>query len=254
MTWLEDLRHDLRFDGRLILKAPGFSAVAILTLAIGVGASTTIFSQISAIFWTTLPVPRPYELRTLVWSSREPAYVLGPNVIAGPHLPVGDTYESVSYLAYVSMRDGAKSFANLACWADLGEARPIVMREVGFGAVHFVSGNYFDTPATTAAILSYPFWQRTFGGDRDVLRKTIDLNGKTFAIVGVMPSGFFGVDPSSPPDVIVPTSAIQIAAATSNPMQNPRLWQMCRVVGRLRAGVSDEQARADAERWLREAI
>jgi macrolide transport system ATP-binding/permease protein len=271
MTWLENLRHDLRFGGRLILKAPGFSAVAILTLAIGVGASTTIFSQISAIFWTTLPVPRPYELRTLVWSSRKPAYVLGPNVIAGPHLPLGDTYGSVSYLAYVSMRDGAKSFANLACWADLGEARPIVMREVGFGAVHFVSSNYFDTLrvdamlgrtfrvdddtlATTAAILSYPFWQRTFGGDRDVLRKTIDLNGKSFAIVGVMPPGFFGVDASSPPDVIVPTSAIQIAAATNNPMQNPGLWQMCRVVGRLRAGVSDEQARADAERWLREAI
>jgi hypothetical protein len=167
-------------------------------------------------------------------------------VIAGPHLPVGDTYGSVSYLAYVSMREGAKSFANLACWADLGEARPVVMRDVGFGAVHFVSGNYFDTlgvhsmlgrtfradddtPATTAAILSYPFWQRAFGGSRDVLRKTIDLNGKSFAIIGVMPPGFFGVDPSSPPDVMVPTNAVQMAAATNNPIQNPRLWQICRV-------------------------
>ncbi|HWW84405.1 MAG TPA: ABC transporter permease, partial [Vicinamibacterales bacterium] len=271
MTWLAHLRQDLDFGTRLILKSPGFSAIAILTLAIGVGANTTIFSQINAVFWTMLPVPRPSELRSIVWSSRKPAYVIGPNVIAGPHLPQGDTYGSVSYPAYVSMRDGAKSFAHLACWADLGEARPVVMREVGFGSVHFVSGNYFetlgvdallgrtfsatdDTPATTAAILSYPFWQRTFGGDRDVLHRTIDLNGKSFAIVGVMPPGFFGVDAATPPDVLVPIAAVQLAAATNNPIQNPGLWQMCRVVGRLRLGVSDPEARADAEQWLRTAI
>ena len=271
MTWLERLRQDLRFGARLILRAPGFSAIAILTLAGGVGASTAIFSQINAVFWKTLPVSKPHELRSLVWSSRKPSYVFGPNVIAGPRLAAVDTYGSFSYLAYVSMRDGAKSFSNLACWADLGESRPVVMREVGFGSVHFVSGNYFDTlgvnavlgrtftadddtPGTTAAVVSYPFWQRTFGGDAGVVRKTIDLNGKPFNIIGVTPSGFFGVDPSTTPDVMVPIGAIQVAAATSNPLQNPTLWQVCRVVGRLRSGVSDEHARTEAEPWLRAAI
>ncbi|HWF83790.1 MAG TPA: permease prefix domain 1-containing protein, partial [Vicinamibacterales bacterium] len=118
--WLERLRQDLRFAIRLTLKAPAFSIVAILTLATGVGASTTIFSQIDAVFWIPLPVSRPQELRALVWSSKKPSFA-NVNVIAGPQLPAGRTYGSVSYPAYLSMRDGAASFANLACWTDLGE-------------------------------------------------------------------------------------------------------------------------------------
>jgi predicted permease len=269
--WIERARQDLRFAARMMVKAPGFTAVAILTLALGVGASTAIFSQINGVFWKTLPVSNPQELRSLVWSSRKPGFVGMPNVIGGPRLGGVDTFGSFSYLAYKSMRDGTTSFSNLACWADLGEARPVVMRDVGFGAVHFVSGNYFetlgahaalgrvftaddDTPATTAAILSYAFWQRAFGGRTDVLQRTIDLNGASFAIVGVMPASFFGMDPSTIPDVIVPTSAIRVAAATVNPMENPALWQMCRAFGRVRPGVTDEQARSDAEHWLHDAI
>ncbi|HEV3060496.1 MAG TPA: ABC transporter permease [Vicinamibacterales bacterium] len=270
MAWIERLRQDLAFAARLMRKAPGFSATAVLTLAIGVGASTAIFSQINAVFWKTLPVDRPQELRSLVWYAQKHPYVLGPNVIAGPSLAGIDTLGSFSYPAYTAMRDGTTSFSQLACWADLGEARPVVMRDVGFGTVHFVSGNYFDTlgaraaigrtltpdddtPATTAAVLSDPFWRRSFGARTDVLQNTIDLNGKAFAIVGVMPRGFFGVDPSTIPDVIVPAGAVQLAASTVNPLQNPVLWQMCRVFGRLRPGVNDEQARSDVEPWLREA-
>ena len=268
--WIERMRQDLAFAARLMRKAPGFTATAVLTLAIGVGASTAIFSQINAVFWKTLPVDRPQELRSLAWYAQKHPFVAGTNVIAGPSVAGIETLGSFSYPAYKAMRDGTRSFSQLACWADLGEARPVVMRDVGFGTVHFVSGNYFDslgvraamgraltpdddTPATTAAVLSEPFWRRSFGGRADVLQQTIDLNGKTFAIVGVMPSGFFGVDPSSIPDVIVPAGAVQLAASTVNPLQNPVLWQMCRVFGRLRPGVADEQARTDAEQWLRQA-
>jgi predicted permease len=270
MAWIERMRQDLAFAARLMRKSPGFSATAVLTLAIGVGASTAIFSQINAVFWKTLPVDRPQELRSLVWYAGRHPYVLGPNVIAGPSLAGIDTFGSFSYPAYTAMRDGTKGFSQLACWADLGEARPVVMRDVGFGTVHFVSGNYFDTlgvraaigrtltpdddtPATTAAVLSDPFWRRSFGARTDILQQTIDLNGKAFAIVGVMPRGFFGVDPSTIPDVIVPAGAVQLAASTVNPLQNPVLWQMCRVFGRLRPGVTGEQARSDIEPWLREA-
>jgi predicted permease len=270
MARIERMRHDLAFAARLMRKAPGFTTTAVVTLAIGVGASTAIFSQINAVFWKTLPVDRPQELRSLVWYAQKHPFVLGPNVIAGPSVAGIDTFGSFSYPAYKAMRDGTQSFSQLACWADLGEARPVVMRDVGFGTVHFVSGNYFDalgvraaigrtltidddTPSTTAAVLSDPFWRRSFGARTDILQHTIDLNGRAFAIVGVMPRGFFGVDPSTIPDVIVPAGAVQLAASTVNPLQNPALWQMCRVFGRLRPGVADEQARTDVEPWLRQA-
>src|SRR6266508_739224 len=269
-AWIDRIRQDLARATRLMRKAPAFTATAVLTLAIGVGASTAIFSQINAVFWKTLPVDRPQELRSLAWYAQKQPFVAGPNVIAGPSVAGLETFGSFSYLSYKAMHDGTKSFSQLACWADLGEARPVVMRDVGFGTVHFVSGNYFDglgvraamgraltpdddTPATTAAVLSDRFWRRSFGGRSDILQHTIDLNGKAFAVVGVMPRGFFGVDPSTIPDVIVPAGAVQLAASTVNPLQNPVLWQMCRVFGRLRPGVTDEQARTDVEPWLRPA-
>src|SRR3954470_198352 len=269
---MDRLIQDLRLAGRLLLKAPGFTLTAIVTLAIGIGAGTAIFAQINAVFWQPLPVPHPDQLRLLAWSSRQPAFVAMPNVAAGPHLAGGgDTYGSFSYAAYTSMRDGARDAIDLACWADLGETRPVVMRDVGFGTVHFVSGNYFDVlgvrpaigrtftadddvPATAAAMISYPFWQRAFGGDPQVTRRSIDLNGRSFAIVGVTPPGFFGVDASTAPDVLVPVNAIQIAAATSSPLQNPKIWAVCRTFGRVRPHVSTERARLAAEKWLRAEV
>ena len=268
---MDRLGQDLRLAARLLMKAPGFALTAIVTLAIGIGASTAMFAQINAVFWQPLPVPHPEQLRLLAWSSRRPTFVAMPNVAAGPHLPSGDTYGSFSYAAYLSMRDGAHDAIDLGCWANLGETRPVVMRDVGFGTVHFVSGNYFDilgvrpavgrtltpdddVPGTTAAIISYPFWQRAFGGDPQVTRRSIDLNGTTFAIVGVTPPGFFGVDASTFPDVLVPVNAIQIAAASSNPLQNPAIWAVCRTFGRMHASVSNDRARALTEQWLHEAV
>ena len=249
--WRDRLRQDLWFAARLTLKAPAFSIVAVLTLAIGIGASTTVFSQINAIYWRPLSVSHPHELRTLAWSSRKPSFAI-PNVVAGPPLTIGKSYGSVSYPGYLSMRDGAKaSFSSLACWTDLGETRPIVMRDVGFGSVQFVSGNYFetlgvtaalgrtltaddDTPGAAAVVVSDAFWRRAFGHDPRVVGRIVDLNDKPFAIVGVMPPTFFGLDPTTVPDVILPIHAIQLAAATTNPLQQAYIWNVCRIVGRLR--------------------
>src|SRR6266705_2961395 len=83
-AWIEHMRQDLAFAARLMRKTPGFTATAVLTLAIGVGASTAIFSQINAVFWKTLPVDRPQELRSLAWYGQRHPFVAGTNVIAGP--------------------------------------------------------------------------------------------------------------------------------------------------------------------------
>src|SRR5712691_5018370 len=102
-AWIERLRQDLAFAARLMWKTPGFTATAVLTLAIGVGASTAIFSQINAVFWRTLPVDRPQELRSLVWSAQKHPFVLGTNVIAGPQVAGIETFGSFSYPAYKAM-------------------------------------------------------------------------------------------------------------------------------------------------------
>ena len=264
---------DTRLAIRLWARTPGFTTIAIATIGLGVGATTALVGQVNAVFWTPLPVAAPHNLRFVAWTSPRPSFVLGPNVMAGPRVNGTDTFGTVSYPAYLAMRDEATTFSDIACWADLGEARPVILGELGFGTVQFVSGNFFRTMGVRAALgrtiepgdqanpgwspvamISHRFWQRTFGAARDVTSRTLRLNGRTFAIVGVMPEGFFGLDPSVSPDIVVPNGAVEVAAATQNPLQNRGLWNPCRVIARLAPGRSEEEARLDLERVLARSI
>jgi predicted permease len=269
----ERLWLDTRLALRLWAKSPAFSAIAIATIGLGVGATTALVGQVKAVFWTPLPVAAPQDLRFVAWTSPRRPFVFGPNVMAGPRVNGTDTLGTVSYPAYLAMRDEATTFSDIACWADLGEARPVILGELGFGTVQFVSGNFFRTMGVRAAVgrtiephdhsypawspvamISHRFWQRTFGGAADVSSHTLRLNGRTFAIIGVMPEGFFGLDPAVSPDIVVPNGAVVVAAATENPLQNRGLWNPCRVVARLAPGRSEEEARLDLERVLAASI
>ena len=271
--WLERLWLDIRLAVRLWARTPGFTAIAIATIGLGIGASTALVGQVKAVFWTPLPVSSAQDLRFVAWTSPRHPFVLGPNVMAGPVVDGVETFGTVSYPAYLAMRDESKAFADVACWADLGEARPVILGELGFGAVQFVSGNFFRTLGVRAALgrtiepadhtvagwspvamISHRFWLRTFGGASDVTTRTLPLNGRQFAIVGVMPEGFFGLDPAVSPDIVVPNGAVEVAAATANPLQNRGLWNPCRVVVRVAAGRSDEEARIELERVLADSI
>lgn len=274
-VWFERLVYDLRYAVRIWAASPGLSAIAILTIALGIGASTAIVGQINAVFWTPLPVSQPEELRQVAWSSPRYPYVAGGklNVLPGPIIQGASTFGSFSYPAYEALRDESASFSDVACWGDFGEARPVTLGELGFGAVQFVSGNYFRTLGVRAAIgrtiqpeddgpetwspvamVGYRFWERIFGADPKVTTRTMRLNGRTFAIVGVLPETFAGLDPATSVDVIVPIGATTIAAQTTNPLRNRGIWSVCRVVGRLRADATDEQARAEMERTLASSI
>ena len=139
--------------------------------------------------------------------------------------------------------------------------------------MQFVSGNYFDVlgvgaslgrtlhvdddgPETWApvALIGHGFWQRAFGGDTAVTTRSLTLNGRVFAIVGVLPETFSGLDPATPVDIVIPVGAASIAAQTTNPLRNAGIWSICRVVARLRPGVSDERARSEFERVLAGSI
>jgi predicted permease len=271
--WLERLWLDTRLAVRLWARTPGFTVIAIATIGLGIGASTALVGQVTAVFWTPLPVAAPHDLRFVAWTSPRRSFVLGPNVMAGPRVNGVDTFGTVSYPAYLAVRDDSTAFSDVACWADLGEARPVILGELGFGTVQFVSGNYFRTLGVPAALgrtiqpedhpvpgwspvamISHRFWQRTFGGANDVTSRTLRLNGRPFAIVGVMPEGFSGLDPAVSPDIAVPSGAVEVAAATPKPLENRGLWNACRILVRLAPGRSDEEARLDLERVLAAAI
>ena len=187
---------------RQLRKAPAFSVVAISTLAIGIGAASAVFSQVNAVFWNSLPVRSPAQLRLLTWvtpKSQRPNYAF-------------------SQSAYSMFRDHARSFSDVACsWSQNSIA------EWGPLRYQLVSGNYFQTlgvrptlgrtitpdddqpgRAAQVAVINYDVWQRAYGGNPDVLHQTVTIKNTTFQIIGVTPVGFAGVDPTTPRDVIVP--------------------------------------------------
>ena len=272
--FLEQTRQDVRYGLRSLAKNRGLTVTIVLTLTIAIGATTALFGQINAVFWRKLPVQRPDELRTLVWTSKNPRFMVG-QAFAGPDTANGKTFGSYSYPAYLAMRqETSGSFSDLACWLDQGEARPVVITETGLASVQFVSGNYFRTLGVPAllgrtieaddeqggtsagvGILSYRYWQRAFHGDPSVLNRKLRLNGTPFTVVGVAPEEFYGLDAAILPDVIVPITMLPIASPFGpTVLRNTTDWTVCRVVGRLRSGRNEEQARIEAQNAVQQSI
>jgi len=192
----------------MLLKRPGFSLIAVVTLALGIGANLTIFSFVDTMFLRPLPAREPFQLVTAS-AGRDGGF---------------------AYPAYTHFRDHNKSFAGLAAHystAPLSLAAPDGDSETLNGAV--VSANYFSTLGITpsmgrffsadedtvpdrdrVAVISHGMWQSRFGSDRSVLGKQIRLNGSDFTIVGVTPAEFQGVSPGYPNDVWIPTMMLRL--------------------------------------------
>jgi hypothetical protein len=267
--WYERLSQDLSFAVRLFQKSPAFTIVAILTLGIGIAAATVIFGQVNAVYFKTLPVKSPQDLRILGWTSPNRPF-------AGPQfqqIRPGEESRQIatfSYSAYLSIRAGTTVFSDVAC--SLG-AEVNVAERLGRVPARFVSGNYFrtlgvdanvgrvltdddDRPGadTSVAVISQEFWERAFGGDRGVLGEEIRVNGRPLTIVGVMPKGFFGTNPLNPPHVVMPMAVYPVVMARPVVLQDDRDWTACVLVGRIRDGVEDEKARAEAESLVAQTI
>jgi putative ABC transport system permease protein len=184
-SWL----NDLRFSARTLLRSPGFTVVAVVTLALAIGANTAIFSVVNAVLLRALPYPDPERLVVLTEKTR------------------GGGRVGVAYPNYLDFRERARSFAEVAGYRDAllnltGVDRPVRLqgREVGWNFFRMLGaqpelGRAFvaddekkDAPLTT--ILGHATWQALFGGDPSIIGKTISLDGKGYTVVGVMPAGF----------------------------------------------------------------
>ena len=264
--WWDHLRQDVRFGLRVLRKAPGFTAVAVLTLALGIGANTGIFSLINAVALRLLPVANPQQLVLLQWKAhKEPktnyfARFSGCPSGSGRSSP-SPTACSFSYPMFDqirSMRDifsGALSFvrANAAVRVEGSPGKLWGM---------YVSGDFFSTLGAQAAVgralngnddvsgaepvivLSYRYWQNELGGDKSVLGKTATVNLKAFRIVGITGRDFPDFDPGVPVDFWLPLAAESIV----NPHAPSRtdansLWLY--VLARLKPDVTNSRAEAE---------
>jgi predicted permease len=246
-TFMHALWRDLRHAVRGLSKAPGFLVVVVLTLGLGIGANTAIFSLMDQVLLRPLPVDDPGSLVLL----------------DGPGAFQGRTMNAMtfSYPMYTDFRDRNEVFSGVL-------ARfPLSMTVVWRGASErangeLVSGNFFDvlgvraavgrtlnaaddrTPgAHPVAVLSYGYWQRRFGGDPHVLNGTITVNGHPLSIVGVTARGFTGVQVGQAADVMVPLMMKAQMTPTWNDLDNRRS-RWVTVMARLKPGVSRTQAEA----------
>ena len=235
---LEDLRYSLR----ALAKNRGVALVAIVSLALGIGANTTIFTLVNAVLLRALPVHDPARLAAVhTVDPRNPGFVL------------------CSYPNYKDFRDQNRVFSSLLVHS------PITINLTGRGdpqllMAQIVSGNYFSTlgvnpilgrgflpeedqtpGAAPVAVLSYGFWTRQFGADPAITSRTIDLNGRAFRIVGVAPPGFQGLNELYAADVWVPMMMYQ-QVYPNVAWVNQRRALIFGVVGRLNPGVSLAQA------------
>jgi putative ABC transport system permease protein len=241
---METLWQDIRFGFRILFKSPAFTLVAALSLALGIGANTAVFSVINATLLKPLPVEEPERLVSFFTT----------DVGRPGNLPT-------SHLNYVDYRDQNQVFSGLMAYtfAQLNLTRGETNEPV-FGLV--VSGNYFDVLGVKAAsgrtfmpdedktpgarpvvILSHGLWQRSFGADPNLVGKTISLNRHDFSVVGIVPEGFTGTDLGPGPDLWVPMM-MHDQAQPGFDWYNTRRGLFLNLVGRLKPGVNVEQAQA----------
>src|SRR5215510_2847537 len=244
----DEMFQDLRYGVRMLFKSKGFTAVAVLSLALGIGANTAIFSLINALMLRPLPVKAPQELALFsIVESQGPGFAL-------------------TYPFYEMIRDHNQSFTGVIAGSAVGDGRLIVNEAGGGGGEPVqqqrVSGNFFsvigvsavvgralteadDNPATAqpGAVISYEFWRRRFGLDPAVVGQQVKINDTALTIVGVSPPGFFGFEVGRRPDIWWPIKAANDETTRLMLSQNNTWWLL--IFGRLRPGVSMTQAQAD---------
>src|SRR6266508_2482503 len=241
-TMIADLWQDLRFGVRTLRKNPGFTLIAVLTLALGIGANTAIFSVVNALLLRPLPYRQPEQLVKVFRVQPDPAK--------------GDLSAIWSYPRFEMLREENQSFAEVAGFnqspynltgTDAPDQLQMELVSAGYfellGVNTIVGRPFTKEDAGTAAMLGYGLWQRRYGGDPQVLGKVIELDKQAFTIVGVLPPGFRGQ--SGTADVWLPMMAGPRFVRTV--LTNPDDLSF-QVMARLKNGVTLTAAQADMQR------
>jgi predicted permease len=244
LRWVEILLEDLRYGLRMAAKSPGFTAIAVLTLALGIGANTAIFSVVNGVLLNPLPYPQPNQIVTL--ADKTSAFA----------------ETSVSYPNFTDWLRLNHTFASLAAYRQTsfnltgqGEAERVTAMQVSASffsllGVKPVAGRNFsaredELNGAPAVILSGGFWKTKFGSSPDIIGKTLDLNGEDYTVVGVLPENFYFCCQT----IDFRLSDVYVPIGTSNApwMRDRRIAPGIRAIGRVKRGVTLAQTRADMD-------
>ena len=266
---MSTLFQDVRYAIRMLAKNSSFTAVAVLTLALGIGANTAIFTLINALMMKKLPVPKPEQLVLFGEGLRRGFIGFGP----------GEHYDIFSYPLYEHLRDNDSSFEGIAAFRT--ELDRLNVRRQGAGESEaaqlawgrLVSGNYFsvlrvqprlghvlrpedDRPeASPVAVISHSYWTRRFGNDPTVVGRVLNVNGILLTVAGVTPPEFFGESVESPladfwlPVMLQPRLMPERGSVLEDPYVN---W--LNLLGRLEPGVSLQKAQAGVDVAFRQFL
>uniref|UniRef100_Q01T53 Permease n=1 Tax=Solibacter usitatus (strain Ellin6076) TaxID=234267 RepID=Q01T53_SOLUE len=264
---LEQFAQDLRYALRNMAAAPLFTATAVLSLALGIGANTAIYSFMDTILLRGLPVPHAGELAIAEWQvPRRSAVVRGINGTSHGNGKGGSSSPNFPYAAYQVLRSEKGVFSTLFAYTYAQNFNVIAGGDAESIPGGFVSGNYFSglrvppaagrlfedaddrTGSPAVVVLAYPYWQRRFGGASSVIGSSILLNNLPFTVVGVSAPGFFGVDPQTNPAFFLPIHAMPMLAAKPAEEERSRFFDehfyWIEMMGRLAPGVDIAQAQA----------
>ena len=240
--------QDLRYSLRTLRRSPVFLAVAVLSLALGIGANTAIFTLINQLILQPLPVKDPQQLVMLAGR--------------GKHYGGNNGPDRLSYPMYAELRDQNRVFSGMFCTYPTTVSATVDGNTELIGA-DFVSGNYFPVLGIGAtvgrvfnasddlmqgahplAVISYGYWRAHFGSDPGVVGKQIVVNGRTLTIIGVSAAGFDGVEPGSAPQIRIPITMHDYLPRSDFDRMNNDRFRWVEVFGRLKPGITITKAQA----------
>ena len=272
LPWLEESWSDVRFALRQLAHAPGFTGIAVLSLALGIGANTAVFSLVNGIMLRSLPVPNPQELRVIQWSGVEPKIrsMTGSfNIIGGGSgsssgsMTFGTApgqralVDSFTYPLFRNLREQGAAQVDIFGYTDLNDVTVRAHQEPFVAAGLLVSDNFFtglgvrcrlgrlfmagdDNPgAVPIVVISHKWWEQQFALDPGVIGQVVFLNGNAFTIVGVLPREFRGVGLADSKEFYVPMSAQPFLLAYWSTTSPDQWW--IHLMGRVRPGVDSAQ-------------
>jgi predicted permease len=272
--WLDELRGDLRYALRMLAKSPGFAAIAVGSLALGIGANTAIFSITKYVLLDQLCVPRAGELRLLEWSSKQPSAV---HSVWGDwdSTPAGVTSSSFSYPIYEELRKQNRGLADLFAFKNAMRMDVTIDGQAQVVETELVSGNYYqqmevqpqlgraigladDKPdAPPVAVISDGYWTRQFARSPAVIGKSVLLNLQPVTIVGVNPPRFTGAKSvQTSPEIFAPIALepqLGLHIWDDSLIESPKRWWV-QIMARTRPGVSEAAAQAQLTTTLQSAV